>query len=262
MIVKESGKTYKPSRQSQKNDDHIVYGLRPGIEAVDSGRQIDKVLLRTGMQGDNTGELRQRLREANIPIQYVPVEKLNSLTKNNHQGVVAIISPIVYHDFATIAQQSLDEGRTPFFVLLDHVTDVRNVGAIARTAECAGMDALVVPAHGSAQIGADAIKSSAGALLRIPVCREDNLKSVVNLAKQMSFQVVAATEKAAGSYLSVDFTKPTLLMMGAEDRGISNDLLRLADQRAAIPVRGEIQSLNVSVAAAVFIFEALRQREA
>lgn len=252
-------KAYR-QKTSQHSEPATVYGIRPVIEAIDAGRQIDRVLLRTGLQGDLVGELKSRIREAAIPSQYVPVEKLNALTRNNHQGVVALMAPIEYQSFEPLVQSLLDEGKNPLVVLLDHVTDVRNVGAVARSAECAGVDALVVPAHGSARIGADAVKSSAGALMRIPVCREENLKTVVNTAKAMGLQVVVASEKASVDYHSVDYTKPTLIVMGAEDKGVSNDLLRLSDCRARIPIVGDIQSLNVSVAAALFMFEALRQR--
>ena len=157
-------------------------------------------------------------------------------------------------------QKVVDEGRAPFFVMLDHVTDVRNLGAIVRTAECAGVDAVVVPDRGSAQVNEDAIKSSSGALLRLPMCRETNLKTVVNLARQYDMQICAATEKGSVSYLTVDFRKPTLLIMGAEDTGISNELLKMSDVRASLPIVGEVQSLNVSVAAGVFMYEVLRQR--
>ena len=246
--------------EHKSDTSHIVYGIRPVLEAIDAGRQIDRVLLRVGLQGDLVGELRARIKEVGLPSQYVPVEKLNALTRNNHQGVVALMAPIEYHNFETLLQTLLDQGKMPFVVLLDHVTDVRNVGAIARSAECAGVDALVVPAHGSARIGADAVKSSAGALMRLPVCREENLKTVVNMAKAMGLQVVVASEKASVDYRSVDFRQPTLLVMGAEDKGVSNDLLRLSDCRARIPIVGDIQSLNVSVAAALFMFESLSQR--
>lgn len=252
-------KVYRP-KNAPKRESTLVYGLRPVIEAIDAGRQIDRVFFRAGLQGDLVGDLKNRIREAGLPSQYVPVEKLNALTPNNHQGVVALVSPIEYRSFETVAQTLLDAGKAPFIVLLDHVTDVRNVGAVARSAECAGVDALVVPKHGSAQIGADAVKSSAGALMRLPVCREDNLKTVVNTAKAMGLQVVVASEKASASYIDVDYTRPTLLLMGSEDKGVSPDLLRLADSHARIPIVGEIQSLNVSVAAALFMYEALRQR--
>lgn len=248
-----------PQRTSQTAT-QLIYGLRPVLEALSAGVQIDKVFLQNGLVGASASELKQQLQAAAIPFQYVPVEKLNHLTSNNHQGVVATISPIKYHSFESVVERLQEAGTAPFLVMLDQVTDVRNMGAIARTAECVGAHALVIPAHGSAQISEDAVKTSSGALLRIPVCREQNLKTVVNLAKQYGIQVCAATEKASQSYLSVDFRKPTLLVMGAEGNGISPELLRIADVRAQLPIVGEVQSLNVSVAAGVFMYEMLRQR--
>ena len=197
------------------------------------------------------------MKEHDIPFQYVPVEKLNKMTTGNHQGVVATIAAIRYWSFMQL-METLTEPSV--IVLLDHVTDVRNMGAIARTAECTGAAALVVPDHGSAAMNEDAIKTSSGALLRLPVCREQNLKTVVNLAKQCGYQVVAATEKGAVHYREVDFRQPTLLIMGNEETGISNELLKISDVRAKLPIVGEVSSLNVSVAAGVFLYEALEQR--
>lgn len=239
---------------------NIIFGLRPVIEAIDAGRQIDKVMIQNGLQGQLVVELKMRIKEHQIPFQFVPVEKLDHLTHANHQGVAATMAPISYQSFALLAEKLIEEGRAPFFVMLDHVTDVRNMGAIARTMECVGADALIVPAHGSAQISGDAIKTSAGALMRLPVCREENLKTVLNLSRQLGIQVVAASEKAATSYLSVDFTQPTLLVLGAEDKGVSPEVLKLCDIRAQLPIVGRTESLNVSVAAGVFMYEILRQR--
>ena len=247
-------------KHASKKDDMLVCGMRPVIEAITSGKQVDKILLQNNLDSPLSKELKSLARELSLPIQYVPQEKLNSLTTVNHQGVVALISPIVFHTFQDVLQQTVDAGRVPFFVMLDHVTDVRNFGAIVRTAECAGVDAIVVPDRGSAQIGADAIKCSSGALLRLPVCREPNFKTVINLALQSGFQVCAATEKGATNYLEVDFRRPTLLLMGAEDSGISPELLKLSDVRAKLPILGDVQSLNVSVAAGIFMYEVLRQR--
>lgn len=238
-----------------------IYGIRPVIEAIEAHQRIDKVLLQNALSGPLFGELKAHIREAGIPFQYVPIEKLNKMVKGNHQGVVALISPITYASFDEIVTPMIEADKAPFVVMLDRVTDVRNLGAIVRTAECAGIDAVVIPDHGSAQINADAVKSSSGALLRLPICREANLKTVVNLAKQLGMQVCAATEKGAKTYLEVDFRKPTLLIMGAEETGISNDLLKISDVHAKLPIKGEVQSLNVSVAAAVFMYEALRQRD-
>ena len=222
----------QPNTQAERGQQETsaIYGLRPVLEAIDGGTRIDRILLQNGLTGTLAGDLKGRIRDKGIPYQFVPVEKLNRLAKGNHQGVVALISPIEFKD------------------------------AIVRTAECAGADAVVVPDHGSAQIGNDAVKTSSGALLRVPVCRESNLKTVINLARQCGMQVVAATEKGASDYLDVDFTKPTLLVLGAEETGISPEILKMADIRAKLPIMGKVQSLNVSVAAAVFMYEVLRQR--
>lgn len=239
------------------NKQQIVYGLRPVIEAIGSGQQVERVFLQNGLNSSLLNELRVRMKEHDIPFQYVPVEKLNKMTTGNHQGVVATIAAIRYWSFMQL-METLTEPSV--IVLLDHVTDVRNMGAIARTAECTGAAALVVPDHGSAAMNEDAIKTSSGALLRLPVCREQNLKTVVNLAKQCGYQVVAATEKGAVHYREVDFRQPTLLIMGNEETGISNELLKMSDVRAKLPIVGEVSSLNVSVAAGVFLYEALEQR--
>ena len=250
-----------PRQPESHSKQQIVSGLRPVIEALDSEVHIDRILIQNGLSGNLVSELKSKLRDKGVPFQYVPAEKLDRLTQSNHQGVVATISPIKYHSFQDILLSLQEQGRVPFIILLDQVTDVRNMGAIVRTIECAGADAVVVPEHGSARISEDAIKTSSGALLRVPVCREQNLKTVVRLAQQCGLQVVAATEKASQSYLTVDFTLPTLLLMGSEEKGISPELLKLCDVRASLPIRGEVQSLNVSVAAAVFMYEALRQRQ-
>lgn len=238
-----------------------IYGLRPVIEALETDRvRIDCVYIQNALNGPLAGTLKGLIRDKGIPFRYVPVEKLDRLAKGHHQGVVALISPIVYQQAIELIPKLAEGDKVPFLLMLDHVTDVRNFGAIARTAECAGIDAVIIPTRGSAQVTDDAVKTSSGALLRLPVCREDNLKTTLNLARQCGFQIVAATEKGADSYLNVDFRKPTLLVMGAEETGISPEILRMADFKAQLPILGQVQSLNVSVAAAVFMYEALRQR--
>ena len=243
----------KPASRQQ-----IIYGIRPIIEAIESGTLIERVLMQNGLGGGLIGDLKARIREHNVPLQYVPVEKLNKMTTGNHQGVVATIGAVKYHSFAELVETL--QG-TQLLLLLDHITDVRNMGAIARTAECTGVAALIVPDHGSAAINEDAVKTSSGALLRVPVCREQNLKTVINLAKQYGYQVVASTEKGAVHYREVDFRQPTLLIMGNEETGISPELLKMSDVRAKLPILGEVQSLNVSVAAGVMMYEALEQRQ-
>ena len=235
----------------------MIYGLRPVIEAVASGAQMERVLVQNGLNSSLMGELRTALKEHDIPFQYVPVERLNKMTTGNHQGVVAVIAAVKYHSFMELVETL---GDNALVVLLDRVTDVRNIGAIARTAECTGVSALVVPDHGSAALNEDAVKTSSGALLRLPVCREQNLKTMVNLAKQYGYQVVASTEKGAVHYRKVDFRRPTVLIMGNEETGISSELLKMSDVRAKLPVVGEVSSLNVSVAAGVMLYEALEQR--
>ena len=244
--------------EKTQNKQQIVYGLRPVIEAIVSGMQVERVLLQNGLNSSLLNELRSRMKEHEVPFQYVPVEKLNKMTTGNHQGVVATIAAVKYHSFMELIDTL---GPSSMVVLLDHITDVRNMGAIARTAECTGVAALVVPDRGSAAFNEDAIKTSSGALLRLPVCREQNLKTVVNLAKQYGYQVVAATEKGAVHYREVDFRQPTLLIMGNEETGIGPELLKMSDVRAKLPIVGEVASLNVSVAAGVFMYEALEQRQ-
>lgn len=240
---------------------NLVYGLRPVIEALASHQNVDRILMQSGLQGALVGELKNLIRTTGVPVQIVPAEKLNRMTSGNHQGVVATLTTVAYHSFIDIMERLQECEKNPFLLLLDHITDVRNMGAIVRTAECAGVDAVVLPDHGSAQLNEDAVKASSGALLRLPICRESNLKTVLNLARQYGLSIVAATEKGSLPYTKVDFSKPTILIMGAEETGISPDLLKMSDQRAAIPIRGEIQSLNVSVAAGIMVYEAMRQRE-
>ena len=245
------------SNPTRKCGGQIVYGLRPVIEAVASGQQVERVLIQNGLNSSLMGELRAALKAHDIPFQYVPVEKLNKLTQGNHQGVVATLAAIKYVSFMELVER---EDAPQLTVLLDHITDVRNMGAIARTAECTGVGALVVPDRGSAAMNEDAIKTSSGALLRLPVCREQNLKTVVNLGRQCGYQIVASTEKGSVHYREVDFTRPTLLVMGNEETGISSEILKMSDVRASLPIVGEVASLNVSVAAGVMMYEALEQR--
>jgi 23S rRNA (guanosine2251-2'-O)-methyltransferase len=238
----------------------FIFGIRAVIEAIESGREIDKVLIKRGLRSDLYVELIEKIRLLNITFQYVPGEKIDRITRKNHQGVIAYISPIVFHNIEEIIPSLYESGKQPLILILDKVTDIRNFGAIARTAECAGIDALVIPETGSAQINEDAIKTSAGALHVIHVCRSKNLQKTIEYLKFSGLKIIAATEKADHTYFSADFKGPVAIIMGSEDRGIALEHLKIADELVRIPVVGKIESLNVSVAAAVLIYEAFRQR--
>lgn len=240
----------------------MIFGLRAVIEAAEAGKDIDKVLVKRDLQGELFRELQDTLRHYDIPMQRVPVEKLESLTRKNHQGVVAYISAVTYYRLEEVIPRLFEEGRNPFILVLDGLTDVRNFGAIARTCEVAGVDAIVIPQRGSVSVNADAVKTSAGALLRIPVCRERNIREAIVFLKNSGIKVVAATEKAANLYTSVDYSVPTAIVMGSEDEGIAAENLRICDELVKIPQFGAIGSLNVSVAAGILIYEVVRQRSA
>lgn len=239
--------------------ENMVFGIRPVLEAIESGRQIEKIYLKKGAEGQLLSELREIIRKRGLNVQEVPVEKLNRLTKGNHQGVVAQISAISYAELADIID-AVPEGEAPLIVVLDGVTDVRNFGAIARSAECAGAHGIVVAAKNAAPVNADALKTSAGALTRIPVCRAGSIRNALKALQNEGMQAVAATEKAETILYDADLRRPTVVVMGSEDTGISREVLKMCDQQLAIPLAGEIGSLNVSAAAAVILFEAVRQR--
>ncbi|HPG55201.1 MAG: 23S rRNA (guanosine(2251)-2'-O)-methyltransferase RlmB [Paludibacteraceae bacterium] len=239
----------------------LIFGLRAIIEAIEAGKEIDKILLKKDMQSDLAKELFAAVKGRNIPVVRVPVERIDRITKKNHQGAIAFISPITYQRITDIIPSLYEAGKSPLIVVLDGVTDVRNFGAIARTCECAGVDAIVLPQSGSAPVNADAIKTSAGALMSIPVCREHNLAYVLQFMKDSGIKLIAASEKAAKDYTLLSYTEPTAIVMGAEDIGISQSILALCDESARIPILGEIASLNVSVAAGILIYEAVRQRK-
>ena len=241
--------------------DNNIYGIRPVIEAIEAGRQIDKIYLKKGSDAPLLHGLRELARREKIQIQEVPVEKLNYLTKNaNHQGAVAQAAAIEYADIAEVVTAVEQRGENPLIVVFDGVTDIRNFGGIARSAECAGAHALVMPVKNSAPVNADAIKSSAGALNRIPVCRVGSLRNTLRYLQERGIQIVAASEKADTTLYDANLKKPTAIVMGSEDAGISKEVLKMCDRRLAIPLKGTIESLNVAAAAAVLLFETVRQR--
>jgi 23S rRNA (guanosine2251-2'-O)-methyltransferase len=238
-----------------------IFGLRPVQEAVEAGRNIERILICKGLQGEQVQPLLQLIREAGIPYQMVPVEKLNRVTRKNHQGIIAITAMVAYQPFEEVVAQVFESGKDPLIIILDGITDVRNMGAIARSAEAAGADAILIPEKGSAQINPDAMKTSAGALSIIPVCRTPDLIRSVRYLKNAGLKITGATEKTDMLYYQADFRSPAALIMGAEDVGISPALLDMCDQEVRIPMLGKISSLNVSAAAAVLLFEVVRQRE-
>ena len=234
----------------------MIFGIRAVIEAVEAGKDIDKILIKKDLQGELAQELFASVKGQNIVVQRVPIEKINRITRKNHQGVVAFISAVTYQRLENIIPSLYEEGKIPFIVVLDGVTDVRNFGAIARTCECAGVNAIVIPERNSVSVNADAIKTSAGALHHIPVCREYSVFEAIRFLQNSGLQIVEASH----NYTSIDYCGPIAIVMGAEDTGVSADVLKICDHRAALPLMGTISSLNVSVAAGVMMYEVVRQR--
>lgn len=236
----------------------LIYGIHPVQEALNSEAVIDRVFVEKGKTGLDA--IRQQCQELEIPVMIVPSFKMDRLTRKNHQGVVAIVSPVEFSDLDEVVTRAFENGETPLVLVLDGVTDVRNFGAIARTAECAGVHALVIPQRNAAPINEDAIKTSSGALMRIPVCREKSLRRTMESLQNFGLKVVAVTEKGKESLFQTEMSGPLALIMGAEDTGISNELIRTADHLAMIPMSGVTSSLNVSVACGVALYESVRQR--
>ena len=244
--------------QTEQNE--MIFGVRAVIEAIQAGKEIDKILVKRDIQSELSKELFAVLKGTLIPVQRVPVERINRITRKNHQGVVAFISSITYQHTEDIVPTLFEEGKNPVFIMLDGVTDVRNFGAIARTCNCANVDAIIIPANNSVKVYADAIKTSAGALHTLPVCREKSLTATINYLKQCGFRIIAATEKGDYNYTKGNYTDPVCIIMGAEDKGVSYEHLALCDEWVKIPMLGNIESLNVSVAAGILIYEVIRQR--
>lgn len=242
----------------EKNE--MIFGIRPVIEAVQAGKEIDRILIRKDMQSELSRELYSVIKDTSIPVKRVPVEAINRISKKKHQGVVAFISPVAYYRVEDLVPFLFEQGRNPLFVMLDGVTDVRNFGAIARTCECAGVDAVIIPSKNSVSVNADAVKTSAGALHSLPVCRENSLSATIGFLKESGFKIVAATEKGDNDYTKTDYKVPVCIIMGAEDTGIPYEHLTLCDEWIRIPLFGKIGSLNVSVAAGILVYEAVRQR--
>ena len=243
-----------------KEDQNYIFGIRAIIEAIEAGKTIDKLFIQKGLHNDLFAELWKLVRLKRINYKHVPLEKINRLTKKNHQGVFAFISPIDFHNIEDIIPTLYDEGKNPLILVLDRITDIRNFGAISRTAECAGVNAILIPEQNAAAINADAIKTSAGALHKITVCRTWNLKLALQFMKDCGIQLITCTEKTQHNMYKPDYTPPTAIIIGSEEDGISPEFLKMSDARAKIPMHGKIASLNVSVATGIILYEAIRQR--
>lgn len=237
-----------------------IFGMRPVLEALEASKSIDKILIKRDLTGDLSKEVIAKAKEYDVPVQRVPNEKLNRITMKNHQGVIAIMCPVRYYNLDNLVSSLYEEGKAPLAIVLDGVTDARNFGAIARSAECAGADFIMIPEKGSASVTSDAVRASAGALFHIPVCREKDLSKSITRLQENGYKIVGASEKSKEDYTSIDYTTPVAIVMGAEDTGLSNEVLRKCDDLAAIPILGKVGSLNVSVACGVMLYEAVRQR--
>ncbi len=243
-------------------EEQQIYGIRTVLEAISAEKPINKLFLQKGLSGPLFRELEHKARKQGLSVSYVPVERLNRFTQNNHQGAVAKIAPINFRDFETLIEEVLSKDGVPFLLLLDQVTDVRNFGAILRTAECTGVQAVIVPKSGSAPVNQDTVKTSAGGVFNVPISKVDHLKDAIYYLNASGVRIIAATEKTDKLLYNVDFNQPTALLMGSEGKGVSEQLLKLVDEKAKLPMLGDIDSLNVSVACGAFLYEVVRQRQA
>jgi 23S rRNA (guanosine2251-2'-O)-methyltransferase len=238
-----------------------IFGIRAIIEAINAGNSIDKVFLQKDVNGALMTELKQLIKNNNITSSIVPVEKLDRMSRdNNHQGAAALIAPISFYDLDALITSTIEKGETPLFILLDQLSDVRNFGAIIRTAECTGAHGVIIPKTGNAPINGETVKTSAGAAFNVPICKVDHIKDAIFMLQAADIQIVCATEKTEETVYDADFTKPTAIVMGSEDRGINPSILKIADVKVKLPLLGKIGSLNVSVACGAFLYEAVRQR--
>ena len=243
------------------NKETKLYGIRSVLEAIEANKSLEKIFLQKGLKGDLYFKLENKIKEKNLSFSYVPVEKLNRLTINNHQGVVATISPISFFDLDELVTTVKNNKQNPIFIVLDQLSDVRNFGAIIRTAECTGVDGIIIPKSGSAPINGDTIKTSAGAVFNIPICKVDHIKDAIYYFNTSDIITVAATEKTENSIYDINFKKGCAIIMGSEGKGVSPSVLKIVDTKAKLPMYGKIASLNVSVACGVFLYEIVRQRQ-
>ena len=248
------------SNLKKMKNKEAIFGIRPIIEVIKSGKTIDKLFIQKGLHNESFAILWKLVRENRINYKHVPVEKMNRLTKKNHQGVFAFISPIDFYNIEDVIPNLYEEGKSPLILILDRITDVRNFGAIARTAECSNVDCIIVPEQNSAAINSDAMKTSSGALNNIKICRTWNLKLTLQMLKDSGIQIVSCTEKTKNKIYSVNYQIPTAIILGSEENGVSSEFLKFSDEKVKIPILGNIESLNVSVACGVILYEIVRQR--
>lgn len=249
------------NRIKSGTDKDLLIGTRPLIEAIQAEKEIDKILIQKGLNSSTFKELWPLIKDHNIPFQYVPQEKLNRITRKNHQGIVAFTSQVVFQDYQEIVIKAFERGEDPLILVLDRVTDVRNFGAICRTAECTGVHAILIPSRGSAPINYDALKTSAGALNHMAICREANLKEALTWLKDYGLSIVGCTEKADDLSYETELKGPVALIMGSEENGISPEYLKICNSKVKLPMLGKIGSLNVSVATGALLYELIRQRQ-
>lgn len=237
-----------------------IFGIRAIIEAINAKKEIDKVFIQSDAHGELMQELMKSLKKNSINFSYVPLEKLNRLTPNNHQGAVATIAPISFVKLETLVDSVMESGKTPLFLILDQLSDARNFGAIIRTAECTGVDGIIIQKQGSAPVNGDTVKTSAGAVFNVPICKVDHIKDAIFYLQGSGVKTVAATEKTENLLYDVSLAEPLAIIMGSEDRGVNPSVLKIVDEKAKLPMFGTIESLNVSVACGAFLYETLRQR--
>lgn len=241
--------------------EHLIFGIRAIIEAITAGKEVDKVFLQKDAQGELMKDLMKVMKRNNVNFSYVPVEKLNRLTPNNHQGAVATIAPIAFQDLETLVEKVLESGTTPLFLILDQISDARNFGAIIRTAECTGVSGIIVQKAGSAPVNGDTVKTSAGAVFNVPICKVEHIKDAIFFLQGSGIKTIAATEKTDQNIYDLQLNEPLAIIMGSEDRGINPSVLKIVDEKAKLPMFGTIGSLNVSVACGALLYETVRQRQ-
>jgi len=244
----------------EESDLTLIYGTRAVLEAIHGGKEFERIFIQHGLNNPLARELKTAIEDAGLQFQSVPSEKLNRLTRSNHQGVIAYLSTVTYYKTEDVLPGIFESGKTPLLLILDRITDTRNLGAIARSAECSGVNAIIIPSRGSALINSDAVKTSAGALHHLPVCREDNLKETIDYLKTCGVRIVACSEKADGMARDKDLTGPLAIIMGSEENGVSHEYIKRCDDSVKLPMVGSISSFNVSVATGMVLYEVMCQR--